>query len=584
MNSDFRSTLDRQLSSLEWTAQDTYHVLGRMRGERPVKRRFSAGLVLALILILFTVTAVAVGAVISQFYTQIARMDGRGQLEQWAFSDKLIFVTAMKEAELAVDETDWAILTNEALPETQRNAAADRIVYARYGKLQEEENALRPYPKETVLGLAPEPVVIFRERYLSEHPGTDMTDQAYRDALGYWLRDEYYPQMLAALPSATPEPRKTETSALTESEVIQALQSDMTEVWGWPWETMQKGRYAASYDAEKDLWFVQGDLSAADAASVDEEALTHERIRQTETGWQLFGYYALTTDGSWCRASSPEECVALREERNRIIALHTIYYDEAEALAIEKVKERYGLTDGDIKRYFIREGETYQREDCVRVSIIFGLHNNWGNEWDYAAIVNLTTAQVDDVFTPDDLMGRLPRLAQSYMSLSYEDRLAHIRWYLATYHPQYEFERWPIEEQAYVCQLFMPVYEQEKAVMPKEQILLDNFCRRNYTLPNEDELTQQEAAAIARQTAMEAINAAYEAEGSSRRHSLKDMEAWEPQCTFAREEGEHGVWRFWLTNNDIPGTDIRGWFVWVDAVTGQILLSSERCTNVDEAL
>ena len=584
MNENIRDTLDRQLSSLEWTPQDTYQVMRQVRGEQKVKRKLSVSLVLALALVLFTVTAVAVGAVINHFYTQVAQMDGQGRLEKWSFNDKLIFVTAMKEAELAVDEADWALLTNEMLPEAERNAAADRIVYARYGQLQEEQNQLRPYPKETMLGVAPEPVVIFRERYLSEHPGTDMTDQAYRDALGYWLRDEYYPQMQAASPDITPEPRQTVTSHLTQEEVIEALKSQMTEVWNWPYDVAEKGQYAALYDAPNDVWQAEGLLLYADAAALAEEHLREDFITHNENGYRILCYFALDEDGGWCRAATSEECVAARAERNRTIALHTIYVDEAENLAIEKVKETYSLTDGDIKRYFIREGETYYREDSARVSFLFGRHNNWGNEWDYAAIVNLTTAQAEDVFTPDDLMGRLPHLAQSYMSLSYEDRLAYIRWYLATYHPKYEFERWPIEEQAYVCQLFMPVYQQEKAVMPENQIILDNFCRRNYTLPNEEELTQQKATAIARQEAMEAINAAYEAEGSSRRHTLKDMDAWHPNCTFAREEGAHGVWRFWLTNNDIPGTQIRGWFVWVDAVTGEILQSSERCQNVHEAL
>jgi len=483
-----------------------------------------------------------------------------------------------------VDEADWALLTDEALPKAERNAAADRIVYARYGQLQEEQNQLRPYPKETMLGVAPEPVVIFRERYLAENPGTDMTDQAYRDALGYWLRDEYYPQMQAALPDITPEPRQTVTSELTAEEITEALKSQMTEVWDWPYDIAEKGDYAAHYDAQRDLWQAEGLVPDADAAPLEEEHLREDFITHDEDGYRILCYFALDDEGGWCRAADPEECVAARAERNRTIALHTIYVDEAENLAIEKVKETYNLTDGDIKRYFIREGETYYRENSARVSFIFGRHNNWGNEWDYAAIVNLTTARVDDVFTPDDLMGRLPHLAQSYMSLSYEDRLAYIRWYLATYHPQYEFERWPIEQQAYVCQLFMSVYQQEKAAMPENQRLLDEFCRRNYTLPAQGELDQQAATALARQEAMEAINAAYAAQGSSNRHTLKDLESWEPQCTFAREKGEHGVWRFWLTNNDIPGTHIRGWFVWVDAVTGEILHSSERCENVHQAL
>lgn len=62
MNENMKQVLDRQLSSVEWTAEDARAVRLRMQEEeQPVKKKMSVSLVFALVLMLLTVTAVAAG-------------------------------------------------------------------------------------------------------------------------------------------------------------------------------------------------------------------------------------------------------------------------------------------------------------------------------------------------------------------------------------------------------------------------------------------------------------------------------------------------------------------------------------------
>lgn len=100
----------------------------------------------------------------------VAEMDAQGQFVEWGLDEKIGFVVAMKESGYDMDESDWAILSDDTNPPQEREAAAERIVYERYGVVQEEANARRPIPKDSVIGNAPDAVEIFRERFLAEDP------------------------------------------------------------------------------------------------------------------------------------------------------------------------------------------------------------------------------------------------------------------------------------------------------------------------------------------------------------------------------------------------------------------------------
>lgn len=86
MTETVRETLDRRLSALDWTPENTCQVLRQMRGEKPVryaKRKLSAALAVTLILVCLAAAALAVSAAFGLFTAQVAGMEASGQMAVW---------------------------------------------------------------------------------------------------------------------------------------------------------------------------------------------------------------------------------------------------------------------------------------------------------------------------------------------------------------------------------------------------------------------------------------------------------------------------------------------------------------------
>ena len=445
MKRDVRNTLERQLSAVDFTARDRANVLRRMRGEqRTVKRKISFGLALALSLTVLSMTAVAVGIAVNALYGNVIQMEAQQQLLRWELEDKLAFVTAIREAGLEMDEGDWAILSDEAQGEEARSAAADRIVYARYGELQEEQNAGFVQPRESVYGEAPDIEVVFGERYWAEHP--DASEQDYLDAWGYFMRDEYgtiYDAMLQEAAEQTPEER-----ALDEQSALSCLRTAITDIYNWGQAARDSAAYTAAYDAQCGVWLVSAEVKDADMKDAFDPLTEWETVERTDGGYRLTLAVGLDAAGGFQIAATAQACAELIEKINREDALYTIHIDEAMEVARRAVQEKYGLTDEQARGYFIREADLYTDDpSCIREGLYFNAHNTYAAAWDYAVIVNFTTGQADDVFTPDDLWDRLPKLGEAYFELDCETFLQYMRWY-TTWNPFGRFDEWPQEAQA----------------------------------------------------------------------------------------------------------------------------------------
>lgn len=189
----------------------------------------------------------------------LAEMDAQGQFTTWGLEEEHAFVLAMRDSGFDMNESDWAILEDETQPDADREAAADRIVYERYGAVQEEANAQRPMPLDSVMGEAPDPVLIFRERFLAEHP--EATEYDYMDALSYWLRDEYYPQYFSAQP--TVEPVVVDDTTLTKEMAEESFRGHLTEVFNWPSSIVNKAQLVSEQDAQSGSWHVTTTIDAA---------------------------------------------------------------------------------------------------------------------------------------------------------------------------------------------------------------------------------------------------------------------------------------------------------------------------------
>lgn len=377
------------------------------KGEMIVKKKISVGVMIVIAVMMLSVTALAAGIILSIMTSRVAEMDAQGQFLDWGLDEKVGFVSAMRESGYDMNASDWAILSDNTKTPQEREKAADRIVYERYGAVQEEANARRPMPKESVMGDAPDAVEIFRERFLAENPNAD--DYDYLDALGYWLRDEYYPQYQAAhnqLETSVPliADVVSEDYELTQEMAEQSLRSYMSEVFNWPHSAVESAVLTSNQDARSSAWHVTATVFKEALTGAFEPTLEDEMITATESSYEISYWVTRIDNGDWQWAESLDALLAKVEEANRRNALHTIYMDQAEELALIAIAEKYELSPEQINRYFVYRADTYWNDpSCIRVGIMLRTRNNSGAPWDYAAIVNMTTAQVDDVFAATDL-------------------------------------------------------------------------------------------------------------------------------------------------------------------------------------
>lgn len=113
-----------------WLAQ---RVLQNVKGEEKVKRKLSAGLVLLVILMLVTMTALAV-TVLSHYFNDYAQLEGAyGDYSQWSDSAKIHLVEVMATDGLALDDHLLEQFENIQLNEPERAKLAEDIICAYYG-------------------------------------------------------------------------------------------------------------------------------------------------------------------------------------------------------------------------------------------------------------------------------------------------------------------------------------------------------------------------------------------------------------------------------------------------------------------
>lgn len=112
-NDQVREALDCQLSSMEWSPEDTDKVLRRMREEqKPVKKKMSLGLVLALLVTALVTAAVAVG--VPGILDVVERFSGKNAVLPEA-KEQVVTVGASAETELATFTVTEALYDGRAV-------------------------------------------------------------------------------------------------------------------------------------------------------------------------------------------------------------------------------------------------------------------------------------------------------------------------------------------------------------------------------------------------------------------------------------------------------------------------------------
>ncbi len=133
MKSNIKPILDRQLSQLDWTPEETHKLLRQMRGEAPVKKRLSFALVLAITLALVAATAVA-ATLWKNYHEQIAKNEGTiGYFDTWTGQQRADFVLSMQQEGIDFDAAQVAQLQDKGTTDQQKKEIATRLVTEKYG-------------------------------------------------------------------------------------------------------------------------------------------------------------------------------------------------------------------------------------------------------------------------------------------------------------------------------------------------------------------------------------------------------------------------------------------------------------------
>lgn len=399
--------LDAEFAHLNTTPAQRERLLALTVGGETMKQKptfsfsgrskLSFAMVMMLILLFLSMTAYAVTFIINEYYERVAQLDAEGGLIDWQLEDKINFVNVMKESGLTMNEEDYAIMTDATKPDDERLAAADRIIYDRYGELLQQEVATWAEQPESITEISPDARLIFLERYMAEHPEGITTReqyQQYTDALGYYMRDVYYPafnEAYSQLPQSTPPP------AGSREDAIFCLRSRMTELYSWDPDAVEQLVPEVEWDEEYQMWTVSGEVSSESMENCRyEPTLEGDGITRTETGYRL----TILVDSKGNSTTNLDKDAFQAEHANDIEPQKKMTWEEGGSLAFASVMEEYSLTEDELAKlfslaYYLGTGEN----NAAIYRYVYYPHYMSIEEPVFAAVVNLLTCEVTEVFS-----------------------------------------------------------------------------------------------------------------------------------------------------------------------------------------
>ncbi len=440
-NDYIRQTLSENLSGLCIPRDMRASLFKQIVGGKKMKRKLTAGLICAIVLALLTVTALAVTAV-NAWLNSVSQMQVDGTFFRWDLGDKLRFVEAMREAGYPVEEGLYKTLAGTSLEEKIREDAADKIIDSAFGDAMREYAGTWAQVPDTVVGMAPDPVIIFKQAFYLEHPGT--TEQAYRDALEYWIRDTARLQKKAqeAL-GPTPKPQYDEAYA------INSVKMAMTERYSWSQEAADGADISVILDEAHGVWMCTGSVKKESLAGSFDPLIDGPYVEDLGDSYGM--HILVDKNGRYWGSITLEEYLV----QSAAEPVWNYTNDQCEEIAVQGVMNRFALSAEQAGRYFIRSQHFYtdSRQYAV-VRVLFKEHsNNNDSDWTYAAIVSAGTGELLDCFDAAMLWDRLPAFAQQYPQMTGEEQKHAMLWYTAL-NPEGGYREWTEEHKAQWDALF----------------------------------------------------------------------------------------------------------------------------------
>ena len=329
-----RRSMDHALSGLACDPFLTDRVLKRAeksKGEEPVMKKLSGGLIFAIVLIVLLATAalaVTNWEQLKAYFETVRVMDTAGELARWSEEDKIKLLKAMAEAGI-VSEQDTRLQTalDEALPLSERGAAADAVITQRYGASY--------FDSYTVEQL--------------EFPEKERT-QEEQAAYGQWSQ-EYWTQW-----------SDQEKQPLTESRIYRATMNNLTEIGDFPRELLRDVQVSSAWDEAERIYTVTASIDQktylAAKRGPDQLTLFDTQSAGFEDGDSRCFQFWLDEYGAFLGiydASAPENRAELTLEEARVIAEKALAVRlnvEADTLQGMTLRSNYG--EGN--EYILEEG------------------------------------------------------------------------------------------------------------------------------------------------------------------------------------------------------------------------------------
>lgn len=406
---ELQKALESSITSCQPSDYWKNHMVRQIvKGEEMSKRtKLSTGIILVAVLMLVSAVALAVGILVNDYYAKVAEMDASGALGRWNLEDKITFVRTMQECGFEIDPELYQTAMNENVPESQREEAANRIVDATYGALIRQQQGYYISEPEDSFGVAPDPVIVFQERYFAEHPEPiDDTPEgrerllAYTDALGYYLRDTYNPFYMQAHEGQGEMPEKTE---IDEDGAVECLKGYMTEILGWDPEEVEHMTPDVEWDKTYRMWTLSGEVSAASMEKVTdrrkgiEPTLEGSFIEKTEKGYRVT--ILVDEKGNWSLEYQDKEAFRKLhiDDAEPVVRIES---NEAMKLVEQAIMQKYHLAESELNVLFCDAVPAGLGENNEQMYLMkFHTHYQMNQEMKYGAVINLATGTVEAVFS-----------------------------------------------------------------------------------------------------------------------------------------------------------------------------------------
>ena len=135
MNKTVQKAIDDRLSGLVWKADHKLSVLGALEEGRIVKRKVSAGLILAVVLALVTLTALAI-AISNASFEKVIHMEAEnGPIVTWELPEKLELIRLLEDMEYELPADALNRLDTDSLSGEEADALATTILDGLFGRI-----------------------------------------------------------------------------------------------------------------------------------------------------------------------------------------------------------------------------------------------------------------------------------------------------------------------------------------------------------------------------------------------------------------------------------------------------------------